>query len=104
MPGFVSAAKADNTGPDASGRLRLAICQFPISADISKNARRIRGQIQQAKQKNADLVHFPETALSGYARDDHKTLDNLDWGLLRHEMQSIMALAEQTGLWVVLPC
>lgn len=99
--GVLLAAEAE-TQPKPSGKLKLATCQFPISADISQNARWIRHQIRQAKQKHADLVHFPETALSGYAEEDHKTLDNLNWKLLRREMQSILALAKQCGLWVVL--
>ena len=95
-------ATETQTDKAPSGRLKLATCQFPISADISENARWIRRQIREAAQKGAHLVHFPETALSGYASADHKSLDRLDWQLLRREMQSIMALAKQNRVWVVL--
>jgi deaminated glutathione amidase len=87
---------------ESSGRLKLATCQFPISADIAQNARWIRCHIARAAQEHADLVHFPETALSGYAGSDYETLDSLDWSLLRRETESILALAKQRGVWVVL--
>ncbi|NLE36928.1 MAG: carbon-nitrogen hydrolase family protein [Pirellulaceae bacterium] len=93
---------AEPCEPRPSGKLRLAVCQFPISADIAANGRWIRSQLAEAAEKKADLVHFPETALSGYAASDHETLDGLDWDLLRRETESILALAKKHGLWVVL--
>ena len=88
--------------PVPSRNLMLATCQFPISADITANARSIRNQIAEAARQGADLVHFPETALSGYAGDDYDTLDKLDWKLLHREMESILASAKKHNLWVVL--
>jgi predicted amidohydrolase len=85
-----------------AGRLRLATCQFPISADIAANARVIRDQIREARGRGADLVQFAETALSGYAKQDHATLDDLDWPLLDRETRSIAELARECGTWVVL--
>jgi len=85
-----------------AGRLRLATCQFPVSADIAANARTIRDQIREARRRGADLVQFPETALSGYAKADHATLDDLDWQLLGRETRSIADLARECGTWVVL--
>ena len=84
------------------GRLWVATCQFPIAGDIAANAGWIRKQMRSAAVRGAHLAHFPECALSGYAGVDHPSLEKLDWGLLRREMTSILALAKELGLWVVL--
>jgi deaminated glutathione amidase len=101
LAGWLSAAETQSAA-ESTGRLKLATCQFPVSADISENARGVRRLLCLAKEEGVDLVHFPETALSGYAPDDHETLDHLDWRLLRRETQSILDLAARHKLWVVL--
>ncbi len=84
------------------GQIRLAVCQFPVSADVRANAEWIRKQMRTACEQYADVVHFPECALSGYAGVDHKSLDGFDWDLLRTETESIVALAGKLRMWVVL--
>jgi deaminated glutathione amidase len=85
-----------------TGRLRIASCQFPVSSDIKENYRWIEKQIIEAKLKKADIVHFPECALSGYAGSDMSTLDNFDWDELYRATDSVMALAKELKIWVVL--
>jgi deaminated glutathione amidase len=92
----------DDQGAHAPGRIHVATCQFPVSADIAVNAAVIRRQMQEAHDLNADIAHFPEAALSGYAGVDHASLENLDWDLLRTETESILALAARLKMWVVL--
>lgn len=101
LPAAVVAATSARTAK-GRGKLTLATCQFPVSADIAANARWVRDQMRQAHVQGADLVHFPECALSGYAGTDHKSLKTLNWGLLRAETESVMALARELGVWVVL--
>ena len=60
---------------------------------VSKNAATILAFMQKAKDGGADIVHFSECALSGYAGPNHDTLDGFDWDLLRSKTQEIMALA-----------
>ncbi len=84
------------------GQLRVATCQFPVSADIRANGEWIRRQIRQSHERDADLVHFSECALSGYAGEDFKSWADLDWDLLRKETDSILAVAKELGIWVVL--
>jgi predicted amidohydrolase len=101
--GFLVAA-ATAKPPKATrkgGRLKLATCQFPVSGDVAANAEWVRKQMRQAKDQGAHLVHFPECALSGYAGVDHKSLDDFDWDLLRTETESVLALARELKLWVV---
>ena len=85
-----------------SGLIRVASCQFPISADIQENARWIMEQIKEASGLGADIVHFPECALSGYPGVDLKTLESFNWLDLRNHTNTILALAQQLEIWVVL--
>lgn len=84
------------------GKLRVATCQFPVGADIAANAEWIRRQMNVAKRGNADIAHFPEMALSGYAGVDHKSINGFDWETQRIEFESICSLARALELWVVL--
>jgi len=85
-----------------SGALRIASCQFAVSESVRRNARAIRRFLTKAKQANAEIVHFSECALSGYAGVDFASFDDYDWALLKKETLGIMALAGELGLWVVL--
>ena len=85
-----------------SGRLRVASCQFPVSSDIKSNLRWITEQIIEAKLKKADIVHFPECALSGYPGSDMNSLDNFDWDELFRATDSILALAKELKIWVII--
>jgi predicted amidohydrolase len=84
------------------GKLRVAACQFPVSATISANADWIEKQMHQAKKQGADIVHFPEAALPGYGGVDHKTFDGFDWEELRARTRCILSLADELNLWVLL--
>ncbi|HEG44782.1 MAG TPA: carbon-nitrogen hydrolase family protein [Phycisphaerales bacterium] len=86
----------------ASPGLNVAACQFAVGKSISQNARDIRKYIREAKNNAADIVHFPECALSGYAGTDFESFEGFDWDLLKKEMESIMTLAGQLRIWVVL--
>jgi len=51
--------------------LRLALCQMNATVgDIAGNAARIRDGREQALQAGADIVLFPELALTGYPPED----------------------------------
>lgn len=85
-----------------NGRIRIASCQFPVSADIKANYHWIKEQIIEAKLKNATIVHFPECALSGYPGADMNTLDNFNWEELHQKTDSIMVLAKELNIWIIL--
>ena len=85
-----------------SGQLRVATCQFPVSDDIAANAEWIRKQMREARRQKADIAHFSEAALSGYAGTDFKNLEGFDWDAQRTEIESIRELARSLRLWVVL--
>lgn len=85
-----------------SGKLKIATCQFAVSASIKRNARQIAQFMRKAHDNAADIVHFPECALSGYAGTDFQTFTAFDWNLLRSETENIMTLTGELGIWVVL--
>jgi predicted amidohydrolase len=80
-------------------KLRIAICQFPVSYSIGSNAKFIRRFMKEAA---ARVVHFPETALSGYGRSDFTPSSTDNWQELEEHTQEIVSLAGKLGLWVVL--
>jgi len=83
------------------GKIRIASCQFPVSADIRANCSWMKDQITEAKLKKADIVHFPECALSGYPGSDMPSMDQFDWDELYRNTDSVKALAKDLKLWVV---
>lgn len=71
-------------------RLRLALGQInAVVGDFSGNAARIRAMCGAAGERGADIVAFPEMALSGYPIEDLATRP----GFLRRSRAAIEALA-----------
>jgi len=85
-----------------SGLLKIATCQFAVSSSIRRNCRQIVNYISKAAKAKADIVHFPECALSGYVGTDFASFDGFDWELLGEETEKIQALAKRLKIWVVL--
>jgi len=84
------------------GKLKIATCQFAVSGSIDRNAGHITEYIRRAARARADIVHFPECALSGYIGADLDCADQLDWTSLCTHTHRIMQLAARYRLWVVL--
>ena len=59
-------------------------------------------QMRAANKARADIVHFPESALSGYVGVDFANFDGFNWPLLKEKTLEIMSLAKKLSLWVVL--
>ncbi|MHC4115792.1 MAG: carbon-nitrogen hydrolase family protein [Planctomycetota bacterium] len=86
----------------AERALKIATCQFAVSCSIKRNASQIDRFMQKAGKFNADIIHFPECALSGYVGTDFPSFAGFDWTFLSQETKRIMSLAEELKLWVVL--
>src|SRR2546430_10468768 len=74
-------------------RLRVATCQFSVEPKIAHNRKYVLAQIDQAADGGADVVHFSECALSGYAGIDFPDIAALDFDELRAATQDVMAAA-----------
>lgn len=85
-----------------NGKLKIATCQFAVSNSITENASAIIDFMQQAKKASADIVHFSECALSGYAGVDFDNLENYNWSLLQSETEKVMETAAKLKLWTIL--
>jgi len=84
------------------GTLRIASCQFPVCGDISANARQIASLMSRAAEENADIAHFPECALSGYASVDFENFTTFNWQLLKEKTLELATLAARLKIWLVL--
>lgn len=83
-------------------KLRIAVCQFPVTRDIASNAKFIRRLMKKAADSKAHVIHFPETALSGYERTDFTPSSSDSWQQLEERTEEISNLAGKLSLWVVL--
>ena len=83
-------------------KLRIASCQFPVTADIRRNACYVRRYMKRAAEARADVLHTSEACLSGYPGKDCSSFDGFDWGLLRAETARISELAAELRIWLVL--
>ena len=84
----------------ATGKIRIATCQFSESWGPRRNGAVVRRYIARAADMGADVVHFHECALSGYAGAVGQA--GYDWAALRESTESVMAAARSSGVWVVL--
>jgi predicted amidohydrolase len=82
--------------------LRVATCQFSVEGNIALNCRAILQQMREAAAAQADVAHFSECALSGYAGVDIPDIAALDFAELHEATREIMSLAKQLRLWVLL--
>ena len=79
-------------------KIKIAVSQFPVSTDIRKNESYITKHIINASRQYADVIHFPETSLSGY----ETKVDNFNWSLLGKSIKRIRDLAKQHKIYIVL--
>jgi predicted amidohydrolase len=82
--------------------LRVATCQFSVEPAIEHNRQWIVDQIHQAAEHRAQVAHFSECALSGYAGVDIPGTKLIDWNELAAATRDIMAAAKKCRMWIVL--
>lgn len=82
--------------------MRIATCQFSVEAQVAHNRRWALKQIDESAEGGADVVHFSECALSGYAGVDIPDVSAIDWDELKAATRDIMAAARKRRVWVLL--
>jgi predicted amidohydrolase len=80
----------------------IAIAQMPITGDACINGYKVRELMHEAAAGGARLIQFPEGALSGYAKNPIQDWAEVNWLIVREELEAIMYLAAQLKIWVVL--
>ena len=83
-------------------KLTIATCQFPTSADIESNFNYISQLIKKSSERGADVAHFPESCLSGYASADIESFKGFNWQLLKELTHRLIGLAGEHNIWIVL--
>ncbi len=81
-------------------KLSVASVGFEMSGDIERNWRAMEHWTRLAADKGAELVHFPETALSGYNRVHVRRMDSIDRELLKRRGDDMAALAAEREVWI----
>ncbi len=82
--------------------LHVATCQFPVEPEIAQNLRWVLKQLRHAAEQGAQVAHFSECALSGYAGVDIPDTRSIDWSELTDATHAVMDAAREQGLWVLL--
>jgi predicted amidohydrolase len=82
--------------------VKVATCQFPVSPDVRANLDYVLRLVRSAHGQGADVAHFPEGALSGYAGTDFESFEGFDWDGLVAATNTVAGLARRLGIWVVL--
>ncbi|AQQ71904.1 (R)-stereoselective amidase [Limihaloglobus sulfuriphilus] len=83
------------------GKVKIAACQFAVSGDIRQNSQKMQEYIRQAAEGGADIVHFSECCLSGYAGTDFRGWYEFDWKSLEMETRSISKAARKNRIYTV---
>jgi predicted amidohydrolase len=73
-----------------------------VEGDIVHNRFWILNQIEEAAEQHADVAHFSECAVSGYAGVDIPSTANIDWTKLEAATRDIMSAAKRHQIWIVL--
>lgn len=84
--------------------LRVAVGQSRVGLDHHENGREVRRLMRQAADMGAQLVQFPEGAISGYPSGEGKVRLAgwaVDWAGLRAELEETAALADELSIWTV---
>jgi predicted amidohydrolase len=85
-----------------SNPFSIAIAQMPITGDARINGNKVRELMREAATGGARLIQFPEGALSGYAKNPIQDWAEVDWQIVREELEAVMVLAAELKIWVVL--
>ena len=79
--------------------MRVATCQFAETWDTLRNGRIMCRQIAQSAKRGADVVHFHECALSGYA--GLMATPQYNWAELKKATKAVLDQARRSKVWVV---
>ncbi len=86
---------------DAPPRLTVATCQFSVFERAGRNREQIEVALAKAADAGADMAHFPEGALSGYAGKGFAGWNGFDWDALAVATADVQAACATHGIWAV---
>ena len=77
--------------------IRIAVSQFPIVEDVLANEAYIIRHMELTYRRGASVIHFPETALSGY----DTPVASLDWPQIDGSVKRVQSCAARYRMHVV---
>ena len=81
--------------------MRLASYQFSITGDIIHNMEMIRKAIGLAAEQKAELIVFPECAISGYPPRNVDKAEDIDSAAVESALLEIQALSDKFGISII---
>ena len=78
--------------------MRIAAYQYAVTSDIKKNFETIQKAIRQAKEQQAELVLFPECALTGYPPRDLPSSSDVDFNLVESCCEELQKICDETSV------
>lgn len=82
--------------------MKLAAYQFNVCGDIKRNMASIEKAVEQAVEKNVELIIFPECALTGYPNRDVKDSKSVDADKVQREINRLQQLADINGISIII--
>ncbi len=81
--------------------MKLAAYQFGVSGDVRQNTAIIERAAAQAAEQGAELIVFPECALTGYPPRDIASAEAADEAAVLRATEEIKALADRLGIAIL---
>ena len=82
--------------------MRVAVFQFASGADVSKNAEKIFGAIEQAAHEKVRLLVFHECAACGYPPVETPDIEQIDYSALDSLFERVCQLTEKYDMFIAL--
>lgn len=76
--------------------------QSQITPDLTENAAEIARHLRNAKAAGADIVHFPEAALTGYVKHQIKDWADVDWPASERALADLRSLCAELSIAAVI--
>jgi predicted amidohydrolase len=83
-------------------KIRISVCQHSLSDSIEENYRIIKSQLAGSANLDADIVHFPECNLTGYAGVEFLEYPGNNNSIVEEYLGLIMDMAKELSLWVII--
>lgn len=82
----------------AKRQIKIAAAQMACSQEMSENIKRINNYINQAADQGADIVVFPELAVTGFLKDD---ISKARQSELENALDEIRSRADSRDIYVI---
>ena len=81
--------------------MRLAAYQFGVTGDIKHNMETIGKAVELAAEKKAELIVFPECAVTGYPSRDIDKAENIDNAAVENALKALQGLSDKFGISII---